>query len=79
MQFGSLLYSEYFCKSYNDDDNKSDRNTLVINNMWKNTYFIHVHLLVSLHKFKYAFNVPIGGLEVAFWPSVQTRPKPSDF
>ena len=33
MQFGSLLYSEYSCKIYTDDDNKSDRNTLVINNI----------------------------------------------
>jgi hypothetical protein len=33
MQFVSLLYSEYSCKSYNDDEYKKDRNTLVINNM----------------------------------------------
>ena len=60
MQFGSLLYSEYSCKIYTDDDNKSDRNTLVINNIKlkkiKKTYLIHVPLLVLFHKFKYAFN-----------------------
>jgi len=39
------------CISYPDDDHKSDRNMLVINNVWWNMFYI-VHLLVLLHKFK---------------------------